>query len=154
MEPMYRKILVPIDDSGASGPGLKEAIRIAKNQQAKLRILHVVHDFLVAAGQGGAVYASQLRKDLEVRGQRILQDALGLARAEQVDAETSLLEAPTGSVGSIIVEEAQNWKPDLIVLGTHGRRGIRRLVMGSDAEQVVRMTPVPVLLIRSVEEKH
>jgi nucleotide-binding universal stress UspA family protein len=49
------------------------------------------------------------------------------------------------------VEEANDWGADLIVLGTHGRRGAKRLVMGSDAEEIVRTTPVPVLLVRMIE---
>ena len=52
-------------------------------------------------------------------------------------------------MADVIVREAQKWKADLIVIGTHGRRGLRRVVMGSDAEQVVRNAPAPVLLIRA-----
>lgn len=149
MEPLYKKILVPIDESETSQLGLQEALRIAKNQHASIRLVHVVHDFLVAAGQGGALYASQLRKDLRARGEQILKSAASLARDQQVDSETVLLETPAGSVGAMIVEDAERWSADLIVLGTHGRRGIHRLVMGSDAEHVVRTTSVPVLLVRS-----
>jgi nucleotide-binding universal stress UspA family protein len=61
------------------------------------------------------------------------------------------VETPAGSVGAMIAEHAEGWPADLIVLGTHGRRGIRRLVMGSDAEYVVRTTPVPVLLVRGTK---
>ena len=60
-----------------------------------------------------------------------------------------MLEHFGGQAASLIVEDAKKWKADLIVLGTHGRRGIRRLVMGSDAEEIVRTSPVPVLLVRS-----
>jgi len=146
---MYEKILVPIDGSEASLLGLREAIRLAKNQQSTLRLLHVVHEFLVAAGYGGVDYANQLRKDLRERGEKILKDAAANARQEQVESETRLVDTPAGSVGEMIVEEASSWPADLIVLGTHGRRGVRRLVMGSDAEYVVRTTPVPVLLVRA-----
>lgn len=149
MDAIYRRILVPIDDSAPSQLGLREAIRLARNQSAKVRLLHVVHDFLVAAGQGGAVYAGQLRHDLTVHGRQLLEAAAGEVRSQQVEAETRLIEAPSGPVGQIIVEDAQAWPADLIVLGTHGRRGVRRMVMGSDAEYVVRSTPVPVLLVRS-----
>ena len=148
---VYKRILVPIDGSETSLLGLGEAIRLAKDQKATLRLLHVVHDFLVAAGYGGADYATQVRKDLRERGEQILMDAAGAARQQQVDAETRLVETPAGSVGAAIVEVAESWPVDLIVLGTHGRRGIRRLVMGSDAEYVVRTTPVPVLLVRGTE---
>jgi nucleotide-binding universal stress UspA family protein len=148
---MYKKILVPVDGSDTSLLGLWEAIRLAKDQKAEVRLLHVVHDFLVAGGHGAAVYTSQLRKDLRDRGEAVLKDAAGVARHQGVEAETKIAETPGGGVGTVIVEEAQNWPADLIVLGTHGRRGIRRLVMGSDAEYVVRTTPVPVLLVRDAK---
>ncbi|HMK86215.1 MAG TPA: universal stress protein [Steroidobacteraceae bacterium] len=145
---MYKKILVPVDGSDTSLLGLQEAIRLANDQKAALRLLHVVHDFFVAAGHGAAIYTSQLRKDLRERGEEIIKQAADTARAQGVEAETRIVETPAGSVGEMIVEQAQEWPADLLVLGTHGRRGVRRLLMGSDAEYVVRMTPVPVLLVR------
>jgi nucleotide-binding universal stress UspA family protein len=148
---MYKTILVPVDGSETSLRGLDEAILLAKDQKATLRLLHVVHDFLVAGGHGAAVYTSELRKDLRERGAEILKDAAGLARQQGVEVEIRLVETPAGSVGAMIVEDAERWPADLIVLGTHGRRGIRRLVMGSDAEYVVRTTPVPVLLVRGTK---
>jgi nucleotide-binding universal stress UspA family protein len=60
-----------------------------------------------------------------------------------------MIESFGGRAADFIVEQARKWRADLIVLGTHGRRGVRRLVMGSDAEQVIRATRVPVLLVRS-----
>ncbi len=148
---MYQNILVPVDGSDASLLGVSEAIRLAKNQQGKLRLLHVVHDFFVAGGQGAAVYTAQLRLDLREHGEEVLKTAAGIAGRAGVEFETKLVETPAGSVGALIVEEAEEWPADLLVLGTHGRRGIRRLVMGSDAEYVVRTTPVPVLLVRETK---
>jgi nucleotide-binding universal stress UspA family protein len=52
-----------------------------------------------------------------------------------------------------VIEQAKAWGADLIVIGTHGRRGVGRLLLGSDAEQIVRMAPVPVLLVRAPEVK-
>lgn len=148
---MYSKILVPVDGSDTSLLGLHEAMRLAKDQKASLRLLHVVHDFLVAGGHGAAAYTTQLRKDLRERGEAILVEAAGIAQWQGVEAETKIVETPAGSVGALIVEQAEAWPADIIVLGTHGRRGIRRLVMGSDAEYVVRSAPVPVLLVRATK---
>lgn len=150
---MFKKILVPIDGSEPSLLGLGQAIRLAKDQKqsATLRLVHVVHDFLVSAQFGGADYATAMRTELRERGEKILKDAAAMAHHHDVEAETKLLETPMGSVGTMILDEAAGWPADLIVLGTHGRRGIRRLVMGSDAEFVVRATPVPVLLVRGTE---
>jgi nucleotide-binding universal stress UspA family protein len=148
---MYDKILVPVDGSEPSLMGLQEAIRLAKNQKAKLRLLHVVHDFLVASGRHGLACSGELLKNLRERGQTILKDAASTARSQGVEPEIESIETPQGPAGAVIVEYAGKWPADLIVLGTHGRRGIRRLVMGSDAEYVIRTTPVPVLLVRGTK---
>jgi nucleotide-binding universal stress UspA family protein len=90
-----------------------------------------------------------LLQDLREQGQALLKDAVSSARQQGVEADTEIVESPMGPVGAVIAEYAEQWAADLIVIGTHGRRGIRRLVMGSDAEYVVRTTPVPVLLVRA-----
>jgi len=150
---MYKRILVPVDGSGTSLLGLQHAVRLAKDQKAKLRLLHVVHDYLIAEGRHAMVNSSYLLKELRERGQAILNDAASLARKKDVEAETQTIETLMGPVGASIVKCAEKWPADLIVLGTHGRRGIRRLVMGSDAEYVVRTAPVPVLLVRGTKAK-
>lgn len=63
-----------------------------------------------------------------------------------------LHETFAGRLSDFVVEQAHIWKADLIVIGTHGRRGVRRLLLGSDAEQVLRTSPVPVLLVRGADE--
>jgi nucleotide-binding universal stress UspA family protein len=72
-------------------------------------------------------------------------------QASGLESESVILETAGGRAADAIVAEAKAWGADLIVLGTHGRRGARRLVMGSDAEEIVRTTPVPVLLVRMTE---
>jgi nucleotide-binding universal stress UspA family protein len=148
---MYNHILVPVDGSATSLLGLQHAILLAKDQKAVLRLLHVVHDYLLADGRHALVISGELLKDLRERGQTILRDAASLARKQGVEAETESVESPMGPVGGVIADYAEQWPADLIVLGTHGRRGIRRLVMGSDAEYVVRTTPAPVLLVRGMK---
>ena len=68
-------------------------------------------------------------------------------RHADVPCEQNLLETIGGRAADVIVQQAEEWRADLIVLGTHGRRGLKRLAMGSDAELVLRMAPVPVLLL-------
>src|ERR1035441_8492123 len=150
---MYRKIVAPYGQLEQELLGLQHAIRLAKDQKAKLRLLHVVHDYLIAEGRHSMVTSSYLLKELRERGQTILKDAASLARKKNVEAQTQTIETLMGPVGASIVKCAEKWPADLIVLGTHGRRGIRRLVMGSDAEYVVRTTPVPVLLVRGTKAK-
>ncbi len=148
---MYTKILVPVDGSETSLLGLQHAILLAKDQKAALRLLHVVHDYLVAEGRHGLAKSAELLKELREYGQQILADAAASARKQGVETQTEIVETPMGPVGAAIAEHAEQWPADLIVIGTHGRRGIRRLVMGSDAEYVVRTTRVPVLLIRGTK---
>jgi nucleotide-binding universal stress UspA family protein len=148
---MYSRILVPVDGSEPSLLGLHEAIRLAKNQQATLRLFHVVNDFLMIASPEAAMYSHELLKNFRERGEAILAEAAGVARKQGLEPETKWVEALSGPAGALIVEQATTWPADLIVLGTHGRRGIRRLVMGSDAEFVVRSSPVPVLLVRGTK---
>jgi nucleotide-binding universal stress UspA family protein len=73
-----------------------------------------------------------------------------VARDAGIKAETKLIEAtpPGARIASMIAAEAKAWPADMIVIGTHGRRGVDHLLMGSVAEGVVRISPVPVLLIR------
>ena len=85
---------------------------------------------------------------LRANGARVLKRALDAARKAGVRAESQLYESMAGPAASIILRDARKWRAELIVMGTHGRRGIRRLVLGSDAEHVLREATVPVLLLR------
>ena len=147
----YRKILVAVDGSKASAKGLREALRLAKAERARLFILHVVDDYpafqamdAMMAGAPGGDLVPFLREG----GKRVLARAERLARKQGVKCTPILREQIGGPAAQPIVREARKVGADLIVLGTHGRRGMRRLVLGSDAEQVVRTASVPVLLVR------
>ena len=147
----YRKILVAVDGSPASGKGLREAIRLARAERAKLFILHVVDEFQAFAAMDGLVGApgADLLSALREGGKRILAKAMGTALKQKIKPKGILREMLSGPAAYPIVREARKLRADLIVLGTHGRRGVRRLVLGSDAEQVVRTASVPVLLVRT-----
>jgi nucleotide-binding universal stress UspA family protein len=146
----YRKILVPVDGSATANAGLREAIAMAKGQGASLQLVHVVdYHYLAMAGLEAGSYLDDMMRDLVDSGRRILQRAQAQAEKAGVKAATVLLQAPAGPAADAIVRQARKGKADLIVIGTHGRRGVRRLVMGSDAEQVVRNSPVPVMLVRA-----
>jgi nucleotide-binding universal stress UspA family protein len=147
---MYKRILVPIDGSPTSTLGLNEAIKLAKDQGAKLRLFHLVDEYVAVSGADGtALYAGDLFEVLRQSGKKIIEKAEALARRNGLTPESVMLESFGGRAADFIVQQANKWGADLIVLGTHGRRGVKRLVMGSDAEQVIRTTRVPVLLVRS-----
>jgi nucleotide-binding universal stress UspA family protein len=146
----YKRILVPIDGSRASNRGLREAIRLAKGQKASLQLVHVVdeHTVLVSGAEVGP-YMANLMLELRKRGSQVLRNAEALVRRNGLKCTAVLLEAQTGPAADLIVRQAKKARADLIVIGTHGRRGLRRLILGSDAEQIVRTAPVPVMLVRA-----
>ncbi|WOB76835.1 universal stress protein [Achromobacter xylosoxidans] len=150
---MYQRILVPVDGSPTSERGLQEAIRLALLTHAHLRLIHVIDEMSFMLGIDAYGYAAGelldlLRKD----GTEILQQASATVRAQGVPVDSVLYENLDKTVQQRIIAEAEMWKADLIVIGTHGRRGVRRLVLGSSAEGVLRTSPVPVLLVRAPEE--
>lgn len=147
----YRRILVAVDGSPTSMKGLREAIRLAKEGRAQLLLLHVVNEFYAFASLDGFAPGVDLVPALREGGQRILAKAKAAAEKEGIRAKTLLRETLGGPAADSIVRDARRQRADLIVLGTHGRRGLRRLVLGSDAEAVVRTSPVPVLLVRSAK---
>jgi nucleotide-binding universal stress UspA family protein len=148
---MYEKILVPVDGSDASKCGLEEAIKLTKQLGSRLRLLHVVNELLVLAPDQIYYDYTALVDSFREEGKRVLEAAAARAREEGLQPETELVEALGSRAADVIVTHAQKWGAQLIVIGTHGRRGLRRLALGSDAELVVRNAPVPVLLVRAQE---
>jgi nucleotide-binding universal stress UspA family protein len=145
---MYSKILVPVDGSGASRRGLAEAVKLAKALGAQLRLVHVVNEFFAIAPDITAMYAQEMIESLRAVGKQILADSKEYVHKQSVEAQSVLLESIGGRAADLIMDQVKEWQPELIVMGTHGRRGVRRMVMGSDAETMLRLSPVPVLMVR------
>lgn len=149
---MYSRILVPVDGSPTSNHGLDEAVKLAKLTGARLRLIHVVDQFVYAmATDGFGAVTADLIPMLREGGEQILQKCKARVEASGMPVDTALFDSFAGRVSDLVANEALNWNADLIVLGTHGRRGVERIFMGSDAEQIVRLAPTPVLLVRSGE---
>lgn len=148
---MYKKILVPVDGSAASRRGLEEAIGLAKATGATIDLAHVVDEFVIAASNAPAAW-QQLSEALRETGEKILADAQAQVRKHDVRCSSELLAATGGGAAGTIIAQAKKLSADLIVMGTHGRRGLRRLTLGSDAELVLRSSPVPVLMVRDRAE--
>jgi nucleotide-binding universal stress UspA family protein len=146
---IYRRILVPVDGSATSRAGLAQALSLAKDQRAKLKLLHVIDEFRVFTTPDGGLNAGAIVSALKLGGRRLLQRAGRAAAARGVKPEAVMIENLSGRVADVVVDQAKRWRADLIVMGTHGRRGMSRALLGSDAELVVRAAPVPVLLVRS-----
>lgn len=153
---MFKQVLVAVDGSPTSNRGLKAAIGLAADQHASLAIVHVVDTMASMAYVGDmsyvpASYVDDMLEDLRTSGRRILAKAEGTARDAGVEAKTFLVETKGGTVAEAILAQARKAHADVIVLGTHGRRGLSRVLMGSDAETVLREARVPVMLVRAPE---
>jgi nucleotide-binding universal stress UspA family protein len=150
---MYERILVPIDGSPTSTRGIDEAIRLANLSKGRIRLVHIIDELSYALAMDAAWGAAVNWIDvLHEQGARLLEEATTRVRNAGVAVEGVLFESFAGTVDQQVIKEVTEWKADVIVLGTHGRRGIRRAVLGSSAERILRISPVPVLLIRAPEE--
>ena len=146
---MYQRILVPNDGSINADKALTEAIALAKLSGGRIRLLHVVDALTVAIGADGfAGYSAEILPLMREAGELILKKARERVEAAGVGVDVTLREVISGRVSDIVQEEVEAWKADLIVIGTHGRRGMKRVLLGSDAEHVLRSAAVPVLLVR------
>jgi nucleotide-binding universal stress UspA family protein len=141
---MYKHVLVPVDGSGAARLGLNEAIKLAKHLGADIRLVHVIDKLGSIPPEAVQAFIEQRRAE----GESAVHDAIAAVRAAGVAVDSRLINALGSEAGECIVKEAVSWPADLIVCGTHGRRGVRRMLMGSDAEYILRRSPVPVLMIR------
>lgn len=145
---MYKRILVPVDGSATSLKALDAALQMAREGAGRVRIVHVLDELAYLSGYGPVGDLLAVARDY---GNKVLADALARAKASEVPAEALLLEVPGGRLGELVAREATSWGADLVVVGTHGRHGLGRVLLGSGAEQVLRLAPVPVLAVRSGE---
>jgi len=145
---MYQHILVPVNGSATADRGLREAIALAVDQRARLCLLHIVDGFSMLSEEASAKTFEQTLKRLRQSGQELLAKARHAATAAGAQADTKLQEVTQETIAQAIVDEAAKSGCDLIVMGTHGRQGVSRLALGSEAELVVRSSRVPVLLVR------
>jgi nucleotide-binding universal stress UspA family protein len=146
---MYQHILVPLDGSATAERGLREAMRLAAEQKGKLRLLHVIDNLPMLMDMTVASSFDATMREVRANGEALLARSCKTAAEAGVEAEAVLREVMQGRVADVVVEEAGKSGCDLIVMGTHGRRGFSRLALGSDADLVVRSSPVPVLLVRN-----
>ena len=144
---MYKRILVAIDGSKTSNVALQEAVKLAKDHDSQIRLLHVV-DLTMAYSAVEAPYIFEYRKAMEEEGKKVLADCAALPRSARVQFDSKCVVTFAEHVYDVIEEEAAQWPADLVVIGTHGRRGIRRLLLGSVAEGLTRISSKPILLIR------
>ncbi len=144
---MYARILVPLDGSSTAQRGFDEALALAQALKSSLHLVNIV-DARMLLGHAGSYAPQQLLDDWHAAGTQLIGEALDKARAKGVGAEGAVRCDPGARICDLITREAQDCKAELIVMGTHGRRGLNRLALGSDAELVLRDSAVPVMLVR------
>lgn len=146
---MFKRILVAVDGSHTADQALQEAIKLAKELRAKLRIVHAVDIVNINLG-AEFPNPSELSDAITKSGQEILRKAEAVARTAGIPVETRLIEIDTFGhrIPEVIAADAEAWPADLIVICTHGRSGLSHLFLGSVAEGIVRVATKPVLLIR------
>ncbi|CAG9166039.1 universal stress protein [Cupriavidus pampae] len=149
---MYRHVLVAIDGSDCSRSALTEAIRIALSCKAHLEILHVI-DYQYLLYEPSLGVREDLGPALFEAGKDLLRDASATAaKAGLQHSETLIDEVRSmGEVAGLVEEHVRTCGADIVVVGTHGRHGLKRLLLGSVAETLARHCPLPVLLVKYSE---
>ena len=149
----YQRILVPVDGSRTSLRGAEEAARLALLSGGRMLVLQVVDELSFALGiESYGSVGGNWREVLQEGASRIVAEAAAVGRELGAEVDTMVVEATGRRLRDVVAEQAELWKADVIVLGTHGRRGARRMILGSGAEQILHGVHLPVLLVRGVEE--
>ena len=147
---MYKRILVATDGSTLSKKAVKEAIALAASVEAALVVLNVVPRYPMSYFEGGASISPQevgrIEKDWADKGQAIAEAAQKSAEAAGVNARAVI--AKSDLVATAILSAAKKNRCDLIVMASHGRKGLSRILLGSETQQVLTHSGIPVLVLR------
>ena len=147
---MYKHVLIAIDDSETSRKALDEAVAVVKAHKATLEIVHAIDEHLVHLFKANGKH--ELKHVLVTGSENLLERAAAQARAAGVEATTKLLRGHGEHADDLIASAVKAAKADLLVVGSHGRRGVRRLLIGSVAENLVRKVGVSVLIVRGMTD--
>jgi nucleotide-binding universal stress UspA family protein len=144
--PTVRKLEVAVDGSAPSRAAGRYAVQIAKEMSARLHIIHVIDPTLLASAAGGGGWTAML-PSLQEAARAIVGQTVHEAEAARIPYTVNVIQGFDVATG--IVEEAEAVGADIIVVGSHGRKGVARALMGSVAERVVRSATCPVLVHRA-----
>lgn len=143
MELEFGKILIAVDDSPYSERAVETGYRLARATGAETTLVHVVDIALTAGDMMSGAFAPEILQSVKESGESLLSDMM---KKYGTGIQTRI-RMPDDRPVQGILKIAEEWEPDLIVLGTHGRTGLDHLLMGSVAEQVVRKSRWPVLVV-------
>ncbi len=147
---MYNKILVPTDGSALSKKAVRSAIDLAASLGAQLVALHVVPRYPMSYFEGGMTISAddvaRTEKLWADKGQAMVDAAVKLAKGSKVDAKGVV--AQSDLVAEAVMTTARKHKCDLVVMASHGRKGLKRILMGSETQHVLTHSTIPVLVLR------
>ncbi|MGC9992832.1 MAG: universal stress protein [Candidatus Cybelea sp.] len=146
---MFKRIAVALDGSDCAAEALTVALQLAQSEQSELGMCSVVDPIVIAGTTPPSPAMDLVICDMEVEARRLVGDAV--ERAHQLGL-TASGHACSGVPAFEILKYAQSFRADLIVMGTHGRKGIGHLLMGSVAEIILRESPIPVLVVRGARK--
>lgn len=143
----FRKVLVAVDESTFAAHAADVGFDLARSLGAAVAIIHVVDPAVVAYAPEGGIPANDLIALAQQDGKRLLN-----AFSQRAALQPPPLEfIPVGKSATEIVKAAKEWPADLIVIGSHGRGGVKRLLLGSVADAVMRHATCPVLVVRGAQ---
>lgn len=144
----FNKILVAVDFSECSAHALKQALQVRAAFNAQLHVLHA-YDIPAFLPPQFTMMVGQLEGTLADHAESYAQEELKRFLAEHLASDAPVSSSVVlGPAGSTIVEQAKDGHYDLIVMGTHGRTGLSRVMLGSTADKVIQRAPCPVLAVR------
>jgi len=148
---MYKRIMVAVDESFMTSQVMETAIELAKATGAQVAICHAIDETILAQREVAMMLPNSVGKTearMRLGAQGFLDRLLETARAAGVEADIKLVESEEKHVSDMLIDAAGEWQADLLVVGTHGRRGIERFFVGSVAERLVRKGQTSLLLVR------
>ena len=151
---MYKRIMVAVDESFMTSQVMEAAIELAKATGAQVAICHAIDETSLAQREVAMMLPNSVGKTearMRLGAQGFLDRLLETARAAGIEAEIKLVESEQKHVSDMLIDAAGEWQADLLVVGTHGRRGIERFFVGSVAERLVRKGQTSLLLVRGEE---
>lgn len=147
---MPTNILVPVDFSDTSEHALDYAVALAAKLGARVHLVHAVGIPTLGLPELGLAWSSVTMESLVNERQATIDK---LAEARKSACEIGQHVVRVGDARDVIVNVAKELHADLVVMGTHGRRGVARAVLGSTAEEIVRTAPCPILTVRTPHKK-
>ncbi len=151
---MYARILVAVDGSAAADAALQHAVALAAEQHAQLLLVHVIDIGAIPGSELVETAGTELPALLRRQGQAVLDRAQQAALATGVHTSSRLLEGEVlgKRVAEMLADEARAQRADLVVIGSHGWRGFSRMFLGSVAEGVSRLCPMPVMIVHAAAQ--